>query len=62
MEVVMDAELARKAIALLDLTDLADDCRPAAVDSLTNCFSSSSLFRRNVMFISDRSRVLAVPR
>ena len=30
----MDAELARKAIALLDLTDLTDDCTPAAVDSL----------------------------
>ncbi len=30
----MDSELARKAIALLDLTDLTDDCTPAAVDSL----------------------------
>jgi deoxyribose-phosphate aldolase len=34
MEVVMDAELARKAIALLDLTDLSDDCTSGAVDSL----------------------------
>jgi deoxyribose-phosphate aldolase len=31
---VMDAELARQAIALLDLTDLTDDCTPAAIDSL----------------------------
>ena len=30
----MDAELARQAIALLDLTDLNDDCTPAAIDSL----------------------------
>src|SRR6187402_2060309 len=30
----MDTELARRAISLLDLTDLADDCTPAAVDSL----------------------------
>ena len=30
----MDAELARKAITLLDLTDLTDDCAPAAVESL----------------------------
>jgi deoxyribose-phosphate aldolase len=34
MEVVMDAELARRAIALLDLTDLTDDCTPAAIESL----------------------------
>ena len=30
----MDAELARRAIALLDLTDLTDDCTPAAIESL----------------------------
>ena len=30
----MDAELARRAISLLDLTDLTDDCTPAAIDSL----------------------------
>jgi deoxyribose-phosphate aldolase len=34
MEVVMDAELARTAIGLLDLTDLTDDCTPAAIESL----------------------------
>jgi deoxyribose-phosphate aldolase len=34
MEVVMDAELARRAIALLDLTDLTDDCTPSAIESL----------------------------
>jgi len=30
----MDAELAHRAISLLDLTDLTDDCTPAAIDSL----------------------------
>ena len=30
----MDAELARRAISLLDLTDLTDDCTPEAIDSL----------------------------
>src|SRR5215218_2915179 len=30
----MDAELARRAISLLDLTDLTDDCIPEAIDSL----------------------------
>ena len=30
----MDAELARKAISLVDLTDLTDDCTPAAIESL----------------------------
>ena len=30
----MDAELARRAIALLDLTDLTDDCTAEAIDSL----------------------------
>jgi deoxyribose-phosphate aldolase len=30
----MDAELARRAIALLDLTDLTHDCTPAAIDQL----------------------------
>lgn len=30
----MDAELARHAISLLDLTDLTDDCTPEAIDSL----------------------------
>jgi deoxyribose-phosphate aldolase len=34
LEVVMDAELARKAISLVDLTDLTDDCTPAAIESL----------------------------
>ena len=30
----MDAELARFAISLVDLTDLSDDCTPAAIDAL----------------------------
>jgi deoxyribose-phosphate aldolase len=30
----MDSELARRAISLLDLTDLTDDCMPEAIDSL----------------------------
>jgi deoxyribose-phosphate aldolase len=30
----MDSELARRAISLLDLTDLTDDCTPDAIDSL----------------------------
>lgn len=30
----MDAELASRAIALLDLTDLTDDCSPAEIESL----------------------------
>jgi len=34
MEVVMDAELARRAISLVDLTDLNDDCTSSAIDSL----------------------------
>jgi deoxyribose-phosphate aldolase len=34
MEVVMDVELARKAIALVDLTDLTDGCTPDAIDAL----------------------------
>jgi deoxyribose-phosphate aldolase len=34
MEVVMDVELARKAIALVDLTDLTDACTPDAIDAL----------------------------
>jgi deoxyribose-phosphate aldolase len=34
MEVVMDVELARKAISLVDLTDLTDGCTPAAIDAL----------------------------
>jgi deoxyribose-phosphate aldolase len=34
VEVVMDAELARYAISLLDLTELGDDCTPEAIDSL----------------------------
>jgi deoxyribose-phosphate aldolase len=34
MEVVMDVELARSAIALVDLTDLSDNCTEAAIDAL----------------------------
>jgi deoxyribose-phosphate aldolase len=34
MEVVMDVELARKAISLVDLTDLTDGCTPEAIDDL----------------------------
>jgi deoxyribose-phosphate aldolase len=34
MESVIDARLARRAIALVDLTDLSDGCTSAAIDSL----------------------------
>jgi hypothetical protein len=36
--------------------------KPAAVDSFANCFSSASLGRRNVTFMSDRSAAFAVGR
>ena len=42
----MDAELARRAISLLDLTDLTDDCTPAAIDSLCEraaCYGTAAV-------------------
>jgi len=61
MEVIMDPELARKAISLVDLTDLNDGCTPEAIDAL--CERASRYGTAAVCvwpdFVAQSSRLLA---